>query len=32
VVLHARAMGHRVVTSDPDDLHQVDPGLPLIVV
>jgi hypothetical protein len=32
VVLHARAMGHRVVTSDPDDLRKVDPGLPLIVI
>jgi predicted nucleic acid-binding protein len=32
VVLHARAHGHRVVTSDPDDLRQVDPALPVIVV
>jgi predicted nucleic acid-binding protein len=32
VVLHAREHGHRVVTSDPDDLHQVDPSLPVIVV
>ena len=32
VVLHARAMGHRVLTSDPHDLRKVDPGLPLIVI
>ena len=32
VVLHARAMGHLVMTSDPDDLRKVDPGLPLIVI
>jgi hypothetical protein len=32
VVLHARQHGHRVVTSDPDDLRKVDPGLPLIVI
>ena len=32
VVLDARAMGHLVVTSDPDDLRRVDPALPLIVV
>ena len=32
VVLHARAMGHRVLTPDPDDLRKVDPGLSLIVV
>ena len=32
LVLHAREMGHRVVTSDPGDLHKVDPTLPLIVV
>ena len=32
VVLHAREHGHRVITSDPDDLRRVDPTLPLIVV
>lgn len=32
VVLHARERGHTVITSDPDDLRFVDPGLPLIVV
>jgi hypothetical protein len=32
VVLHAREHGHRVVTTDPEDLHRVDPGLPVIVV
>ena len=32
VVLDARAHGHLVVTSDPDDLRRVDPTLPLIVV
>jgi hypothetical protein len=32
VVLHARAMGHQVVTSDPDDLRRVDPRLPMIVI
>lgn len=32
VVLHARELGHRVMTSDPDDLRKVDPGLPLIVI
>ena len=32
VVLNARLHGHRIVTSDPDDLHRVDPSLPLIVL
>ena len=32
VVLDARATGHLVVTSDPDDLRRVDPGLPLVSV
>lgn len=32
VALHARDQGHRVVTSDPNDLLAVDPGLQLIVV
>jgi predicted nucleic acid-binding protein len=32
VVLHARLHGHRVVTTDPDDLRRVDPRLPLIVL
>lgn len=32
VVLCARARGHRVVTSDPDDLAQLAPDLDLIVV
>lgn len=32
VVLCARARKHRVVTSDPDDLRQLDPKLELIVV
>lgn len=32
VVLHARERGHRVVTSDPDDLGAVDPSLGLIVI
>lgn len=32
VALQAREHGHAVATSDPDDLHQVDPALPLIVV
>ena len=32
VVLCARARGHRVVTSDPDDLEQLDPRIALIVV
>jgi hypothetical protein len=32
VVLCARARGHRVLTSDPEDLARLDPRLPLIVV
>ena len=32
VVLDARASGHLVVTSDPDDLRKVDPGLSLVSV
>ena len=32
VVLCARARGHRIVTSDPDDLAQLAPDLDLIVV
>jgi hypothetical protein len=32
VVLCARARGHHVVTSDPDDLRQLDPTLVLIRV
>lgn len=32
VALHARQQGHAAVTSDADDLHRVDPSLPLIVV
>ncbi len=32
VVLCARARGHRVVTSDPDDLEQLDPTIDLIVI
>lgn len=32
VVLCARARGHHVVTSDPDDLARLDPRVPLIVV
>lgn len=32
VVLCARARGHRIVTSDPDDLAQLAPDLELIVV
>ncbi|MDO5067883.1 MAG: PIN domain nuclease [Propionibacteriaceae bacterium] len=32
VTLHARERAHAVVTSDPDDLSAVDPGLHLIVV
>lgn len=30
VVICARRAGQRVVTSDPDDLHRLDPELPLI--
>jgi hypothetical protein len=32
VVLCARARGHRIVTSDPDDLARLDPRVELIVV
>jgi hypothetical protein len=32
VVLCARARGHSVVTSDPDDVAKLDPSLDLIVV
>ena len=32
VVLCARARGHRIATSDPDDIHRLDPSAPLIVV
>ena len=32
VVLCARARGHRIVTSDPDDLARLDPAASLIVV
>lgn len=32
VVLCARARGHRIVTSDPDDLSRLDPAAVLIVV
>jgi predicted nucleic acid-binding protein len=32
VVLCARARGHRIATSDPDDLRRLDPGAPLIRV
>ncbi|MDR1394022.1 MAG: hypothetical protein LBJ62_08675 [Bifidobacteriaceae bacterium] len=32
VALHAREHGHTVVTSDPDDLRLIDPGLRLVVV
>ena len=32
VVLHARELGHAVVTSDPEDLRSVDPDLQLIAV
>jgi hypothetical protein len=30
VVLCARARGHRIVTSDPDDLRRLDSAIPLI--
>jgi hypothetical protein len=30
VVLCARARGHRVATSDPTDMHRLDPGVALI--
>lgn len=32
VVLHARVHGHRVVTSDPDDLRAVDPSVDLVII
>ena len=32
VVLHARLHGHRVVTSDPDDLRRVDSRLAMITL
>jgi predicted nucleic acid-binding protein len=32
IALHARANGHLVVTSDPDDIHAVDPGLAIVNV
>ena len=32
VVVCARAYGHRVITSDPDDLARLDPKLELIVI
>jgi hypothetical protein len=32
VVLAARARGHRIATSDPDDLRRLDPRADLIVV
>lgn len=32
VVLGARARGHRIATSDPDDLRRLDPRAELIVV
>jgi hypothetical protein len=32
VVLGARARGHRIVTSDPDDLERLDPRADVIVV
>ena len=32
VVLCARARGHRIVTSDPDDLARLDPRIGLIVI
>jgi len=32
VVLCARARGHRIATSDPDDLQRLDPNVPLIRV
>lgn len=30
IVLCARSRGHRIVTSDPDDLERLDPSVPLI--
>jgi hypothetical protein len=32
VVLCARARGHRIVTSDPEDIRRLDPRRPLILV
>ena len=32
VVIVARQRGHRVITSDPEDLHRLDPTLELIVL
>lgn len=32
VALHAREQDHTVATSDPDDLHHVEPGLRLVTV
>ncbi|HVV87891.1 MAG TPA: PIN domain-containing protein [Kofleriaceae bacterium] len=32
VVLCARARGHGVLTRDPDDLAQLDPGLRLVII
>jgi len=32
VVLCAKERGHRIVTSDPDDLRRLDPSLPLITI
>jgi predicted nucleic acid-binding protein len=32
VVLGAKARGHKIVTSDPEDLERLDPGIELIVV
>ncbi|WP_326494433.1 PIN domain-containing protein [Nocardioides pini] len=32
VVWHARRLGHLVVTSDPEDLHAIDPTVPLVSV
>ena len=32
VVWHAKARGHVIVTSDPDDLSALDPGVALFVV
>lgn len=32
VVWHARGRGHLVVTSDPEDLHAIDPTVPLMSV
>ena len=32
VVLCARSRGHRIATSDPDDMHRLDPHAELVVV